>query len=82
MSIIGRKTDEITLKHFSLKKKWLRTELVDSLMATLDKQSVRHKRGPGVKDPIKRPGSKKSGLVSDGLLQKTKGENSASCGDG
>jgi len=51
----NRKKDrfEITLKRFSLNKKWLRTELVDSLTATLDKKLVRRKRGRDVKDPIK-----------------------------
>jgi hypothetical protein len=51
----NRKKDrfEITLKRFSLKKKWLRTELMDSLMSALDKKSVRHKRGLHAKDPIK-----------------------------
>ena len=44
---------EITLKRFSLKKKWLRTELIDALQTTLDKKSVRHKRGRKVTDPIK-----------------------------
>ena len=50
-----RKKDrfEITVKHFSLKKKWLRTELIDALQARLDEKSVRHKRGGQVKDPIK-----------------------------
>jgi hypothetical protein len=51
----NRKRDrfEITLKRFSLKKKWLRRELLDALLGTLDKKSVRHKRGRDVKDPIK-----------------------------
>ena len=44
---------EIKLKHFSLKKKWLRSELVDSLLAMLDKKSRHHKRGKHVDDPIK-----------------------------
>lgn len=44
---------EITLKRFSLKKKWLRTELIDALQGRLDDKSVRHKRGRYVKDPIK-----------------------------
>jgi len=50
-----RKKDhfEITLKRFSLKKKWLRSELLDALLGMLDKKSVRHKRGQHVKDPIK-----------------------------
>jgi hypothetical protein len=50
-----RKKDrfEITLKRFSLKKKRLRSELLDALQALLDKKSVRHKRGQHVKDPIK-----------------------------
>lgn len=50
-----RKKDrfEITLKRFSLKKKWLRTELIDALQGTLDKKSVRRKRGRHVDDPIK-----------------------------
>jgi hypothetical protein len=51
----NRKKDrfEITLKRFSLKKKWLRTELVDTLLGALDKKRVRHKRGIRVRDPIK-----------------------------
>lgn len=51
----NRKKDrfEITLKRFSLKKKWLRRELIDSVLGTLDKKSVRHKRGRHVDDPIK-----------------------------
>jgi hypothetical protein len=50
-----RKKDrfEITLKRFSLKKKWLRSELVDAILGVLDKKSVRHKRGRHVEDPIK-----------------------------
>jgi hypothetical protein len=50
-----RKKDrfEITLKRFSLKKKWLRSELVDALLGALDRKSVRHKRGRLAKDPIK-----------------------------
>ena len=44
---------EITLKRFSLKKKRLRSELLDALQALLDKKSVRHKRAQHVKDPIK-----------------------------
>ncbi len=50
-----RKKDrfEITLKRFSLKKKCLRSELVDALLGVLDKKSVRHKRGRDVDDPIK-----------------------------
>jgi hypothetical protein len=44
---------EITLKRFSLKKKWLRTELIDTLLRAFDKKSVRRKRGKHVKDPIK-----------------------------
>ena len=44
---------EIKLKGFSLKKKRLRTELIDALRGMLDKKSVRHKRGRHVKDPIK-----------------------------
>ena len=44
---------EIKLKHFSLKKKRLRSELVDSLVATLDKKSKHHKHGQHVDDPIK-----------------------------
>jgi hypothetical protein len=44
---------EIKLKRFSLKKKWLRSELVDSLMAVIDKKSKHHKRGKHVDDPIK-----------------------------
>jgi hypothetical protein len=48
-----RKKDrfDIRLKRFSLKKKWLRSELVDNLLATLDKKSIRRKRQ--TKDPIK-----------------------------
>jgi hypothetical protein len=48
-----RKKDrfEITLKRFSLKRKWLRTELIDALQGRLDDKSVRH--GRHVKDPIK-----------------------------
>ena len=51
----NRKKDrfEITLKRFSLKKKWLRRELVDALLGTLDKKSVRHKQGRHMTDPIK-----------------------------
>jgi hypothetical protein len=50
-----RKKDrfKITLKRFSLKKKWLRRELIDELLGTLDKKAVRRKRGQHVKDPIK-----------------------------
>lgn len=50
-----RKKDrlEITLKHFDLEKKWLRRELIDTITQTLDKKSVRKKRGRKVKDPIK-----------------------------
>jgi hypothetical protein len=50
-----RKKDrfEITLKRFSLRKKWLRTELIDALQGRLDDRSVRRKRGRHVKDPIK-----------------------------
>ena len=44
---------EIKLKGFSLKKKRMRTELIDALRGTLDEKSVRHKRGRHVKDPIK-----------------------------
>jgi hypothetical protein len=44
---------EITLKHFSLKKKRSRTELIDILKETLDKKPTRHKRGRHVDDPIK-----------------------------
>jgi len=51
----NRKKDrfEITLKRFSLKKKWLRTDLVDMLNGALDKRGKRHKRGRHMKDPIK-----------------------------
>jgi hypothetical protein len=42
---------EIRLKRFSLKKKWVRSELLDNLLATLDKKSVRRRRK--VTDPIK-----------------------------
>lgn len=50
-----RKKDrlEIKLKHFGLEKKWLRRELIDTITQTLDKKSVRKKRGHKVKDPIK-----------------------------
>ncbi len=44
---------EIKLKHFSLKKKRQRSDLVDSLMAVLDRKSKHHKRGKHVDDPIK-----------------------------
>lgn len=44
---------EIRLKHFSLEKKWLRSELVDSLVAMVDKKSRHHKRGKHAEDPIK-----------------------------
>jgi hypothetical protein len=44
---------EITLKHFDLGKKWLRRELIDTVTQTLDKKSVRKRRGRKVKDPIK-----------------------------
>ena len=43
---------EITLKRYFLKKKWLRTDLIDSLLAMLDKKSIRHKRGRHVKEPL------------------------------
>ena len=51
----NRKKDrfEITLKRFALTKKWLRTDLLDTLLGTLDKKSVRKKHGRRVKDPIK-----------------------------
>ena len=49
----GKDRFKIRLKHFSLKKKWLRTELLDTLLGTLDKKSVRKKGGRHVKDPIK-----------------------------
>jgi hypothetical protein len=50
----NRKKDrfDIRLKRFSLKKKWVRSELLDNLLATLDKKSIRRKR-KGTKDPIK-----------------------------
>jgi hypothetical protein len=50
-----RKKDrfEIMLKHFSLKKKRLRTELIDALHGTLDKKSGRHKHGRHGDHPIK-----------------------------
>ena len=50
----NRKKDrfDIRLKRFSLKKKWVRSELLDSLLATLDKKSIRTKRKVA-KDPIK-----------------------------
>jgi hypothetical protein len=44
---------DIRLKHFSLEKKWLRRELLDTLLQTLDRKSTRKKRGRHVKDPIK-----------------------------
>ena len=37
----------------TLEKKWLRRELIDELLGTLDKKSVRRKRGRDVEDPIK-----------------------------
>jgi len=51
----NRKKDrfEITLKRFSLKKKWLRTELVDTLLGLLDKKSAHQNGGRHVRDPIK-----------------------------
>jgi hypothetical protein len=50
-----RKKDQlkIKLRHFGLEKKWLRRQLVDALMQTLDKKPVRKKRGKRAKDPIK-----------------------------
>lgn len=50
-----RKKDRfrITLKRFDLEKKWLRRELLDTILQTLDKKSVRKKRGGKWKDPIK-----------------------------
>jgi hypothetical protein len=50
-----RKKDrfEITLKRFDLEKKGLRKELVDTIVQTLGKKSVRKKHGSRVKDPIK-----------------------------
>jgi hypothetical protein len=49
----NRKKDrfDIRLRRFSLKKKWLRSELLDNLVATLDKKSIRRKHK--MKDPIK-----------------------------
>jgi hypothetical protein len=49
----NRKKDrfDIRLKRFSLKKKWLRSELVDDLLAVLDKKSTRRKHKD--RDPIK-----------------------------
>jgi hypothetical protein len=44
---------EIKLKHFSMKKKRLRSELVDSVVAMLHKKSKGHERGQHVDDPIK-----------------------------
>ena len=44
---------DISLRHFDLEKKWLRRELLDTILQTLDKKSVRSKRGRRVKDPIK-----------------------------
>jgi hypothetical protein len=51
----NRKKDrfDIRLKRFSLKKKWVRSELLDNLLAALDKKSVRRRRKSGAKDPIK-----------------------------
>ena len=51
----NRKKDrfDIRLKRFSLKKKWVRSELLDNLLATLDKKSTRRKR-KGAVDPIKK----------------------------
>jgi hypothetical protein len=50
-----RKKDrfDITLKRFDLGKKWVRRELVDTILQTLDNKAVRKKRGSRVKDPIK-----------------------------
>ena len=49
----NRKKDrfDIRLKRFSLKKKWLRSEVVENLLSMLDKKSIRRKRQ--TKDPIK-----------------------------
>jgi hypothetical protein len=44
---------EIKLKHFSLKKKRQRSDLIASLTAMLDGKSKHHKRGKHVDDPIK-----------------------------
>ena len=44
---------KITLKRFSLGKKRLRTDVIDNLLQTLDKKSVRRKRGKRAKDPYK-----------------------------
>ena len=45
---------KITLKRFSLKKKWQRKELVKSLLGMLDTKSGRRKKGGRVHgDPIK-----------------------------
>jgi len=44
---------EITLKRFSLKKKWQRTELIDAVREKLGKESRPHERGRHVEDPIK-----------------------------
>lgn len=41
---------EITLRHFDLKKKRLRHEVIDALTVTL--KSAHHKKGRHVKDPI------------------------------
>jgi hypothetical protein len=48
----NRKKDrfEITFKHFSLKKKKSRKKLIENLLGTLDRKSVRGKR----RDPIKK----------------------------
>ena len=51
----SRKKDrfDIRLKRFSLKKKWVRSELLDNLLATLDKKSIRRKRKGATRNPIK-----------------------------
>ena len=41
---------DITIKHYSLEKKWLRAELVDALLGMLDKNPSRDGRRPRVKD--------------------------------
>jgi hypothetical protein len=50
-----RKKDRfrITLKRFSLKKKWRRKELVDTLLGMLDKKSTHSKRHRQARNPIK-----------------------------
>jgi hypothetical protein len=42
---------DIRMKHFSLEKKWKRSELLSNLLATIDKKSP--KRGKSIKSPYK-----------------------------